>query len=454
MGDAHPAQGARVMATSPSPAGITAAWDAALASLPVPIRKGLLGRCVLVGSECTGTTLTLSVAAPNQTARAGLTRHAHDIGDVVGSSTGARVVVVVGVVDPDRCLPPPPPAELVAEAIETEVAEARQAGEIAFYARTMAQIGLPYTRQRGNEFVRVNGDLKVSFVAPGGIGLPYGVIPRLLMCWLTTEAVRTQQPELRLGQTLSEFLDRLHLGRTGGQKGDITRLRRQMTSLFGSTITAIYSRPGQTGIQPIPVAAKVMLWWDPARPTTPVFWESTITLSEPFFREVVERPIPIRLDHLQQLRRSPMALDMYVWLTHRLFYLKAPTTVPTELLMAQLGGSPGQRPRDFRGDLVRHLAGLRQIWPELDAQVRRGGLYLRPSPGVMHRAPGPAQKRARPCAETGARLELNPAQKRARSRAETGARIDRYLTSPDVPVGGVTPSPDDDHPATAQEETA
>lgn len=441
------------MAASPSLADITAAWDAALGSLAVPEREGMLGRCALLATERAGKTLTLSVAVPNEISRAALTRHALEIGEVVATRTGA-LVEVVGVVDPDRCLPPPPPADLVAEAIETEVTEARQAGELAYYARIIAQVGLPYTAQPGNEFIRLNGDLKVSFVAPGGIGLPYGVIPRLLMCWLTTEAVRTQQPELRLGHTLTGFLDRLQLGRTGGAKGDITRLRKQMRSLFGSTITAIYSRPGETGIKTVPVADEVFLWWDAARPDEPVLWNSTIKLSEPFFRQVVERPIPIRLDHLQQLRRSPMALDMYVWLTHRLFYLKAPTTVPTELLMAQLGGSPGRRPRDFRADLVRHLAALRQVWPELDAQVRPGGLYLRPSPGVIHRGSMPAQKRARVCAEVRADHHFTGAQKPARKCAETCAPIYGDLTSPCTPEGGGTPPRDDDHQATTQEETA
>lgn len=429
------------MAGSPSPVEITAAWDAALASLPVPVRLGMLGRCVLGRAERRGTTLTLLVAAPNQTARAALTRHAHEIAEVVGSSTGTRVEVV-GLVDPDRCPPPPPPAELLAEAIETQVAEAREAGELAYYARIMAQVGLPYTAQPGNEFVRVNGDLRVSFVAPGGVGLPYGVIPRLLMCWLTTEAVRTQQPELRLGHTLTGFLDRLQLGRTGGAKGDITRLRKQMTSLFSSTITAIYARPGETAVKPIPVAEEVVLWWDATRLAEPVLWNSTITLSEPFFRQVVERPIPIPLSRLQQLRRSPMALDMYAWLTHRLFYLQTPTTVPTELLMAQLGGSPGRRPRDFRADLVRHLVALRRVWPELDVQVRPGGLHLRPSRGVVHRGRATAQKRARSRAETCAGPHFDHAQKYARSRAEACAPIDRYLTSPCIPEGGESPSPD------------
>ena len=412
-----------MMVVAPSSlADITAAWDAALASLPVPVRTGLLGRCVPLGSERTGTTLTVSVAAPNETARAALTRHAHEIAEVVGSSTGARVEVM-GVVDPDRCLPPPPPAEIVAEAVETEVAEAREAGEIVYYARILGQIGLPYTRPETNEFTRVNGALTVSFMAPGGIGLPYGMIPRLLLCWLTTEAVRTRHRELQLGQSLNEFLARLKIERTGGPRGGCGRLQKQMTSLFGSTVTAISRRPGEVGIKPIPLSEEVYLWWDPARPSERVLWKSTILLSEPFFRSVIERPIPLAMEHLQILRQSPLALDLYVWLSHRLFYLAKPTTVPSELLQAQFGGATNRRPRDFRGDLVRHLAKIKQIWPELDAKVTPSGLYLRPSRGVIHRVARPALKRARPCAETCAGPEPAPALKRARPCAETCAPL-------------------------------
>ena len=35
-------------------------------------------------------------------------------------------------------------------------------------------------------------------VAGGGNKLPYGTLPRLLLAWVCTEAVRTQSPELGL----------------------------------------------------------------------------------------------------------------------------------------------------------------------------------------------------------------------------------------------------------------
>ena len=41
----------------------------------------------------------------------------------------------------------------------------------------------------------------------GGLNkLPYGNIPRLLLAWVCTEAVRTQSRELVLGASLSAFM--------------------------------------------------------------------------------------------------------------------------------------------------------------------------------------------------------------------------------------------------------
>ena len=45
-------------------------------------------------------------------------------------------------------------------------------------------------------------------VAGGGNKLPYGNLPRLLLAWVSTEAVRTQSRVLVLGKSLSEFTPR------------------------------------------------------------------------------------------------------------------------------------------------------------------------------------------------------------------------------------------------------
>ena len=80
-----------------------------------------------------------------------------------------------------------------------------------FMARTMALCSLPRTNP-GNrkEYKRVNGPFTLYMVAGGGN------LPRLILAWVSTEAVRTQSRELVLGKSLSEFMRTLNIYNSGG----------------------------------------------------------------------------------------------------------------------------------------------------------------------------------------------------------------------------------------------
>ena len=54
--------------------------------------------------------------------------------------------------------------------------------------------------------------------AVGKTKLPFGNIPRLLLAWVSTEAVRTQSRMLVLGSSLSEFMRKLGLEDRSGSK--------------------------------------------------------------------------------------------------------------------------------------------------------------------------------------------------------------------------------------------
>ena len=76
------------------------------------------------------------------------------------------------------------------------------------------------------QFRRVNGPYKLIMTATGDAKLPYGTLPRLLLAWVCTEAVRTQSRELVLGRSLYDFMRKLGMeDRSGGSRGDRTRLR-------------------------------------------------------------------------------------------------------------------------------------------------------------------------------------------------------------------------------------
>ena len=61
-----------------------------------------------------------------------------------------------------------------------------------------------------------NGPYTLGMTAGINNKLPFGVIPRLLLAWVCTEAVRTQSRDLVLGRSLSEFMRKLGVYSTSG----------------------------------------------------------------------------------------------------------------------------------------------------------------------------------------------------------------------------------------------
>lgn len=272
--------------------------------------------------------------------------------------------------------------QIVNEALAIETEQAREAGALGYMARVMVQATMPHRKFDGDVFERKNGAFSLAMIAHPGIGLPYGTYPRLVLSWLTTEAVRTKSPELTLGPTLSGFMDQLGLLPTGGRWGTIHPLRDRMTRLFTCAVSCVYRDETHAAGERIQIARKFKLWWDPKRPEQAALWESTVTLSRDFFEEVVDRPVPIDLRALQALKHSSMTLDIYCWLTYRFSYLRKKTEIPWPMLQAQFGaGYPetAQGQRDFKKKFLKYLQPVLVIYPEAKVAEGSYGLVLTPS---------------------------------------------------------------------------
>ena len=161
--------------------------------------------------------------------------------------------------------------KLIHEALAIEAEEAQEAGTVGFMARAMVQATMPHKAVKGNEFVRRNGNFTLTLLAPSKIGLPYGNIPRLLLAWLTTEAVRTKNRELILGDSLSAFMGDLGFQVTGGRHGSITRMKQQTRRLFSSNIQCDYETDDGAALMGFRVADRAMLWWDTGSPDSKPF---------------------------------------------------------------------------------------------------------------------------------------------------------------------------------------
>ena len=168
------------------------------------------------------------------------------------------------------------PENFIQEVLAIEAENARDAGALGYMARALVQATMPHKAIKENEFSRKNGSFVLSILSPSQVGLPYGSIPRLLMAWITTEAVRTKERKLILGDSLSCFMRELDIVPTGGRWGSITRLREQSRRLFTSTISCWYEDEYAVAESGFRIADNHMLWWNPQNPEQTSFFDSYI----------------------------------------------------------------------------------------------------------------------------------------------------------------------------------
>ena len=260
--------------------------------------------------------------------------------------------------------------------------------DLGFMARLLALCSLPRTNPKQRvQYIRRNGPYKLIMQAGSDPArLPFGNLPRLLLAWVCSEAVRTQSRELVLGRSLYEFMQRLGMeDRSGGLHGERTRLKNQMTRLFSCNVQLIYADAGHRVQVQSFIADRAEFWWDVKRPTAPVLWDSTIRLGEEFFNEIIAHPIPFDLHTLKALKRSSLGLDLYFWLVYRTFALKRPLCLSWKQLYRQFGVDPAKSSENttvqhFRQDCLRELKKIKAAWPDLHCRTVTGALVISPSP--------------------------------------------------------------------------
>ena len=86
------------------------------------------------------------------------------------------------------------------------------------------------------------------------------------------------------------------------------------------------------------IADSTVFWWN--KPDQPSLWESKIELSEKFYNEIINHPVPIEMNTLTALKRSTLGLDLYLWLVYRTFTLRAPLRLTWRQLYSQFGAHP------------------------------------------------------------------------------------------------------------------
>ena len=270
-----------------------------------------------------------------------------------------------------------------ASASSSTVPEASTALDgISFHYVPLIQCSFPHADPHElTSFTRRNGWLELTLgTTRPETGLPYGVPARLLTIYCASEAVRTRSPEIYLGKSVHEFLRLLDVPVTRGERGNLRVYANQLLRLIHCTLSIdenIRDASGRSGlhIRQALFADEARLWWDE---DATVGQGSTLQLSSVLFQSILERSAPLATSAIKALRKSPMDLDVYAWLVHRLFHLSKPSTVTWQQLSDQFGHAYAEL-RQFRRFFLDSLARVRAVYPEANVNLVDGGVMLLPS---------------------------------------------------------------------------
>lgn len=270
----------------------------------------------------------------------------------------------------------------------TDIATTPPSGEdMAFTHAVLCQVGLPRAKVEGREFMRQSGQAWVNVQAgwldegrgPVQQPIPYGVMPRLALAWVSTYAVRHGAREIPIGDSAAEFL-RLMLGAdTVSQGARYTTLRKQMHALAACRLQLGFRGRTFNG-QPV---EQFDAWVSNRDSSQRPLWPGVMTLSDHYFNELRDSAVPLDNRALHALKGSALALDVYAWLAHRLHRIEGKGVVlHWKSLREQFAQEyKGKDPdKDFKKEFLPVLRRVQAVYPSANVKQVTGGLLLLGSP--------------------------------------------------------------------------
>jgi hypothetical protein len=226
--------------------------------------------------------------------------------------------------------------------------------------------------------MRKNGDALLTihpgYASNGGqpecMGFPFGATARWLLIYVLTESVRQQSPRVSLGESLTSFLRALGLPAEGRR---VRVVRDQLQRLLCASIRFTFRDHAMLAGRNLSLASDFFLWRNEDGQRALGF----ATLSDSLFRDLVAHPIPLDIGAVRVLRDSPLAIDLFVWLSFRLRKLRHPLSLSWFSIQGQFGADYTEM-KEFARNVRKELRRVHAVWPSLRTSFYRGGVTFFP----------------------------------------------------------------------------
>ena len=265
---------------------------------------------------------------------------------------------------------------------------------ITYQHTVLCQTAMPYRKLQERTWDRRNGRVRLRIAAGEALDpkteeyvempLPYGSRVRLILMHLNGEALRSGQPTIEVGRSLTTFARRIiGYDPTGPH---LRNFRRQLTSLAAATVRLAMVHDGRASQVNTNIITAMDLW-APNHPHQASLWSSVVELNDKYFQSLVAHAVPLDERAIAALSHSAMALDIYTWLAQRLHRIprSRQELVPWTSLLEQFGAGY-TRVRAFRAFFIKQLAAAHTQYPNARFEADQKGLWIRNSPPPVTRA--------------------------------------------------------------------
>ncbi|MCG8587997.1 MAG: hypothetical protein MJE66_01770 [Proteobacteria bacterium] len=213
--------------------------------------------------------------------------------------------------------------------------------------------------------------------------VPAGAKPRIILPHIIGQAVVHKSREVDMGASLTKFLKQVGYEVNGRNGRSVTQAVQDVAQanfyLGGWNEDGAVVRHGQV--------AEELSFWLERNPDQETFWRPSLLLSKPFYESIQHHRVPVDMEHMRKLRRSPRRMDLYCWLSYRTPQIRKRATVRVPLDALQPIFAPDLRdPYMFRTRLRGDLRAIGRIYAGFD--VKLDGQLLR----LRHSAPPVARK--------------------------------------------------------------
>lgn len=299
------------------------------------------------------------------------------------AAQGIHQLVLVHGRDRAREMVPPKQRLLVDIAAEVMADESRNFG---FSYTGFCLTSLPHKRLSDEQAWEKTGHRVTLVVEPGRLktakgelklyGVPFGARARMILLYLQTQAVRTGSPQVALGRSMRDWMERMGLS-VGGETA--RSLREQAARISACSLKFFWDGNHESG-RGFKRAAIIDsgLEFTVENVEQGTFWEDQVVLDPTFYKSLKEHPVPLQEAAIRQLRDRSMSLDIYVWLAWRLHTLPQATPISWSSIYTQFGAG-FDKLFHFKPRFTEALAAAVAAYPESRVELGDAGITLHPS---------------------------------------------------------------------------